>query len=491
MEPPRSTLPRRETQSSRLGYLPSNLRGRFLAVLFGVLLPSLTLFGFLHHDSVKRSLLREVDQTLVNRAREVEHVLTDSGVHRASDISTTESFRKALIVTAAPEVFVTIQDVNGKILWSSQNFLGQPTPASPPELGVGPSFRTVSNSGGPKFRQLTEPVKLEDGTVVVLILAESLEHTESALAGSIGRTVLLGLVILTLTELAGNYAFRGIFTPLKQLVDTTETIVSTDDVTRRVPVYLDADPEIKRTALAFNSLMDRVEQLLEMAKRLLADTSHELRNPLTVILTDLDLLREDLTPEQREEVISEAQSTVRRLTRLVSDLLLLSRTEAHSEVLEVEAVDVIEFVEKLAARISRSLNEMGEICFLRPAELKSAVALINEARTEQILSNLFENGIRYSGDHRVEVRISLEETNIVISVKDNGCGIPPEEQEKIFHRFYRVDRSRDRHSGGTGLGLAVARALARLQGGDIRLESQPGEGSDFQLVFPAAPTEAE
>ena len=322
--------------------------------------------------------------------------------------------------------------------------------------------------------------------MVVLTLAESLVHTESALTGSIGRTVLLGLVVLTLTELAGNYAFRGIFTPLKQLVDTTETIVSTDDVTRRVPVYMDADPEIKRTALAFNSLMDRVEQLLEMAKRLLADTSHELRNPLTVIMTDLDLLREDLTPEQREEVISEAQSTVRRLTRLVSDLLLLSRTEAHSETLEVEEVDVIEFVEKLAARFSRSLNENGEVCFQRPDSLDSAVALLNEARTEQILINLFENGIRYSCDHKIEVRISRQESDIVISVKDNGCGIAPEEQEKIFHRFYRVDRSRDRHSGGTGLGLAVARALARLQGGDIRLESQLGKGSDFQLVFPAS-----
>ena len=487
MDPPRSTVPRREAQSSRLGYLPSNLRGRFLAVLFGVLLPSLTLFGFLHHDSVKRSLLREVDQTLVNRAREVEHVLTDTGIHRASDISKIEAFRKALMVTAAPEVFVNIQDAEGKTLWSSQNVVDKPSPDSTLNLNSGPVFRTVSNSDGPKFRQLTEPVKLEDGTVVVLTLAESLAHTEAALKGSIGRTVLLGLVVLTLTELAGNYAFRGIFTPLKQLVDTTETIVSTDDVTRRVPVYLDADPEIERTALAFNSLMGRVEQLLEMAKRLLADTSHELRNPLTVIMTDLDLLRENLTPEQREEVISEAQGTVRRLTRLVSDLLLLSRTEAHSEVLEVEEVDVVEFVEKLAARFSRSLNGEGEVCFQRPEETGATVALINEARTEQILTNLFENGVRYSCDHKIEVRIFLKESEIVISVKDNGCGIAPDEQEKIFHRFYRVDRSRDRHSGGTGLGLAVARALARLQGGDIRLESALGEGSDFQLVFPVAP----
>lgn len=487
MDSSESTIPRRKAQSGGLNnLLPSNLRGRFLAVLFGVLLPSLTLFGVLHHDSVKRSLLLEVDQSLSNRALEVEHVLSDFSIHGLKDLDRLEDARTELMVTAAPEVYVDIRNLDGTSIWTSPNTPGIPKPSLTKPPGEGPIFEVSTSDDGTRLRVMSKSVRLGDNEAVVLILAESLVHTEAALTGSIGRTVLLGLVVLTLTELAGNYAFRGIFYPLRRLVDTTETIVSTDDVTRRVPVYIDADPEIKRTALAFNALMERVEQLLEMAKRLLADTSHELRNPLTVLMTDLDLLREELTREQREEVISEAQNTVRRLTRLVSDLLLLSRTEAHSEVLEVEEVDVPEFVEKVAGRFSRSLKGEGEVEVIPTEATGVTVALLSRERTEQILTNLFENGVRYSCDQKVSVQVSEKASDIVISVKDNGTGIASNEQEKVFHRFYRVDRSRNRHSGGTGLGLSVARALARLQGGDIHLESTLGEGSDFQVVFPMA-----
>ena len=101
--------------------LPRNLRGRFLAVLFGVLLPSLSLFGVLHHDSVKRSLLREVDQTLINRGVEIERVLLASGIHNAGDFERFNIVNPPLMLTAAPEVSVDIVDTNGKRLWASQN----------------------------------------------------------------------------------------------------------------------------------------------------------------------------------------------------------------------------------------------------------------------------------------------------------------------------------------------------------------------------------
>lgn len=480
------TIQRQEAQAGGVieRLLPGNLRGRFLAVLFGVLLPSLTLFGVLHHDSVKRSLLYEVDQTLRNRAREIEQVMANSGIRGEEDFSKFQEANSVLLLTSAPEVYVDILTFSGQTLWASQNLVAKPAAEELADYAVGQTYETFSQPDGLRLRRLVKVLSLEDGSKILLILAESLAHLDSALEGSVGRTVLLGLVVLTLTEVLGNSAFRGIFYPLRNLVDTAETIASTDDVTRRVPVYLDADPEIQRTAQAFNTLMERVEQLLQIAKQLLADTSHELRNPLTVLMTDLDLLREDITPEQRDEVVTEAQHTVRRLTRLVSDLLLLSRTEAHSETLELEEVDVSQFVEKVASRFSRAHAEEGTILFHQEGEDERPSAQLNRERTEQILTNLFENGIRYSDAHEVRVTVLTEGEKVVISVRDEGCGIALDEQEKIFYRFYRVDRSRDRHSGGTGLGLAVARALARLQGGDIKLVSALGEGADFRVEFP-------
>lgn len=486
MDGTQSPVKRREVESRDLvaRMLPGSLRGRFLAVLFGVLLPSLTVFGVLHHDSVKRSLLNEADQTLTNRALEIEQVLRETGIRSFRDFSKFRLANSALILTAAPEVYVDIINQKGETLWASQNLVGKSIPLDRSTFVPTATFETLIQPDGLHLRRYIKPVTLDDGTRVGIVLAESLSHMEAALEGSVGRTVILGLVVLSLTEVLGNLAFRNIFYPLRQVVDTAESIIRTDDVTQRVPVHLDTDTEIRRTAQAFNALMDRVEHLLEVAKQLLADTSHELRNPLAAIMTDLDLLREDLTKEQRDEVVQEAQNTVRRLTRLVSDLLLLSRTEASSEKLKLTEVEVGELAQRVVGRFSRQLDDSDKIKFRNDLAPDTDELRLDPERTEQILTNLLENGVRYSESDVVLVHLFEDEANVYISVKDNGCGIAPEDQEKIFYRFYRVDRSRNRHSGGTGLGLSVARALARLQGGDITLVSEVGEGADFRVRLP-------
>ena len=477
-----STYSRRQAETSSLSkLLPNNLRGRFLAVLMGVLLPSLTLFGVLHHDAVRRSLLREVDQTLLNRSNEVQQVLLKEGVQDEDDFQDFHPISSALELTSAPEIYVEITTLKGLPLWHSENLAGKSMMLPSPDDGD--LYGTFTKPDGLRLRYLSKQFQLPDGGKVILATAESLSHMETALKGSVGRTVLLGLIVLILTELVANLAFRGVFYPLRRLVSVTEEIIETGDVSQRVKVYENADPQIRRTAQAYNALLERVEQLLAMAQRLLADTSHELRNPLTVLMTDLDLLREDLTPEQKEEVISEAQFTVRRLTRLVSDLLLLSRTEAAAERLMVEEVEVEKFVREVAARYSRAEEKEAVVVEKIP---KDAVGLFSRERTEQILTNLFENGVRHSQDGQVRVNVLLADDFLTISVKDDGRGIEPKEHEKIFHRFYRVEECRDRGSGGTGLGLAVARALARLQGGDITVSSSIGAGSEFIVTLPVS-----
>jgi signal transduction histidine kinase len=484
MDSVESTYSRQQAESSGLNqFLPTSLRGRFLAVLFGVLLPSLTLFGVLHHDAVRRSLLREIDKTLANRAKEVKQVLQAQGVRTENDFREFHPVSSALELTSAPEVYVEIVSEDGRVLWKSENLGHKSLPLAVTNSQLEVLAGSVTQADGLRLRYLTERFRLSDGTNVVLATAESLSHTETALRGSVGRTMLLGLVVLVLTEIVANMAFRGVFRPLRRLVTTTEEIIETGDMSQRVKVYESSDAQIRRTAQAFNALLERVEQLLEMAQRLLADTSHELRNPLTVLMTDLDLLREELSKEQRDEVVSEAQDTVRRLNRLVSDLLLLSRAEAASEILMVEDVEVEKFVRKVAERFSRAYDR--DVVRVESVP-DSAVGRFSRERTEQILTNLFENGVRHSPDDPVTINIFREPGQLVVSVKDEGCGIEPKEQEKIFHRFYRVDPSRDRDSGGTGLGLAVARALARLQGGDIIVASAVGAGADFRLTLPAS-----
>lgn len=471
--------------TSRL--VPTTLRGRFLAVLLGVVLPSLTVFGVLHHDMVKRALLFEVDQSLSRRAGEVSETLRQSGVQRIADLDRFQLVSAPLLRTSTPEVYVNLVDPAGHSLWTSQNLAGSDIPGEVERVFSQPGFSTLVLDDGLKLRKYSQPYALPDGNQLMVVVAESLSHLDTALQASVGQSMVLELVILAITGAMGVWALRSAFAPLDALVETAERIVSTDDVTQRVHLGTDQEDHIRRTGEAFNALMDRVQQLLEIAKQLLADTSHELRNPLTVLMTDLDLLRKDLSAEERDEVISEAEATVQRMTRLVRDLLLLSRAEAQSETLRLQPTDVHALTSRVANRLSKALLDKADRLTLLPLKGEPPLAMIDAERTEQILTNLIENAIFYSQEGPIEISVQVTaQKQVVIAVRDHGCGIPAEEIPRLFDRFFRIDRSRNRSSGGSGLGLPVARALARAQKGDITVESELGVGSLFRVISPLA-----
>lgn len=467
--------------TSRL--VPTTLKGRFLAILLGAILPSLTLFGILHHDMVKRALLYEVDQSLSRKANEVSLLLGQHSLRGTADLARFQLASAPLMRTSTPEVYIDLVDTAGRSLWTSDNLQGSQIPEEVEKVFGLPGFSTLVLADGLKLRKYSEPTTLRDGTPIIIVVAESLSHLDTALQASVGQSMLLGFVILAFTWAIGGWALRSAFAPLDTLVETAERIVSTDDVTQRVHLGSDQEDQIRRTGEAFNAAMDRVQQLLEIAKQLLADTSHELRNPLTVLMTDLDLLRKDLTVEEREEVISEAQATVERMTRLVRDLLLLSRVEAQSERVELAPVDLHALTSRVANRLRKALMDKADRLEVSLAPERPLLALIDSERTEQILTNLIENAVFYSEGGPITIVVEPVYPDwISVAVKDRGCGIPAEEIPRLFDRFFRIDRSRNRSSGGSGLGLPVARALARAQKGDITVTSKVAEGSCFRLL---------
>ena len=462
--------------------LPATLKGKLLGILFGVVLPSLALFGVLHHDLVKRALLHEVDESLSRRAEEVEQALEKSRVYSVEDLVEFRLTNAPLLRTATPEVYVDLVDAGGRSLWTSSNLTGARIPNGVEQSFSEPGFETLRLPDGLRLRKFSEPAKLGDGTPISVVVAESLTHLDAPLQASIGQSVMLAMVILAVTGGLGVWAVRGAFAPLEDLVGTAERIVSTDDVTQRVDVGVTQEEHIRRTGEAFNAAMDRVEHLLEVAKELLADTSHELRNPLTVLMTDLDLLRNELPAQEREEVVSEAQATVQRMTNLVRNLLLLSRIEALSEPVKLTATDLHALAERVTSRLRKAFVDNAERLVVEPWIGDPPIVLLHAERTEQILTNLIENAIFYS-EGTIQITVEAKGDRVLLSVRDDGCGIPEEAIPRLFDRFFRIDRSRTRSSGGSGLGLPVARALARTQKGDILVESKLGEGSCFRVVF--------
>ena len=242
--------------------------------------------------------------------------------------------------------------------------------------------------------------------------------------------------------------------------------------------------ELGQLATVFNATLARLENSFAELRRFTADASHELRTPLTALRAVGEAaLRPDAgDPKSLREALSSMLEETRRLSDLVDALLLLARADTSGVSPSLEQVDFTGLV-----------NEVRETLLVLAEEKDQQIETTAEKVTVRAdpellrlaLLNLLHNAIRYSAEGlMISLRVRRQEANAVAEVIDQGPGIAPEHQQKIFERFYRVDKARSRASGGAGLGLAIARWAIERQGGHIELESQPGRGSLFRIVMP-------
>ncbi len=465
------------SQSSELIAEGLTLRARLALLLAAVLCVCFSLFGWLHYENMHLALLKEVDETLVLRAGTVAELLSESGVtqaRQAAKLNLDDS--TAFELDSAPEVYVELIEPGGRIVNRSSNLHGLSLPT--PEVLKETSVTIVRTESGLRLRRMVVPFMVGQNHILSIVVGESLQLLDAALSRAAQRTVAIGLLTLLLTFYFCGLALNRGLTPLARLANTIETITRTGDLSRRVRVTSDAG-EIGKVAHSFNVLLDRVEDVLDTQKEFLADTSHELRNPLTVIQTDLDLLGRELDEQTRKEVAEEASRETRRMIQLVSDLLQLSwaKTEIdlREEMISLTALTrrTVERMQPLAQNVDLTFEDSPEVDLLA-----------DPSRVEQILVNLISNALRHTPGGRVKVRIFVDAGQVYVEVEDTGCGIAREHQEKIFQRFHRVDKSRCRESGGTGLGLPLARALARAHDGDVTVRSSPEIGSTFTFQIP-------
>lgn len=436
-------------------------------------------FGFSSYQSMARALLSEVDDTLALRA----HSVADS-ILRESDGDLDEIDPLALSLEerplqafSAPEVYVDVLDPSGRVVVSSSNLQGAELPI-PSRLDQ-EIFETVSPAQGVRLRLGALPVVIGGRRLGTVVVGESLHLVDDALRRASAIMLGLGLATLAVTNaIVWIFLGRGLL-PLRRVAATARDIVRTGDVSKRVPVPPGRD-EVVGVAESFNALVGRVEEVLRDQNRLLADTSHELRNPLTVLQTDIDMLGLELPPETRQEVVQEASREAARMSRLVQDLLLLSWTET-GRALAMQRVSLDELARRIAGRMQQLAGER-QVTFQGPSDV---TVMADAQRLEQILVNLIENAIRHTRPSgRISLRLERSAGLAILRVEDDGDGIAPEHLPKLFERFYRVDPSRSRISGGAGLGLPVAKALAEAHGGTLTVTSQLGRGTSFELMLP-------
>ena len=243
--------------------------------------------------------------------------------------------------------------------------------------------------------------------------------------------------------------------------------------------------ELAQLADEFNQLTDRLQTTEEVRRRFVSDASHELKTPLASIrlLTDSILQNDQIDKETTHEFVADIGEEADRLTRISEKLLTLTRLDAQVTA-EEKPVDLAGVVCKVEHML-QPLAQVGGIC-LEHQLAEDCLVYANEDNLYQIAFNLMENAIKYNKPQgTVTVRLSRQDNQVILHVEDTGVGIPEEDLDKIFDRFYRVDKARSRAAGGTGLGLSIVRDMAGQHGGSVSAERREPEGTRFTVTFPA------
>jgi signal transduction histidine kinase len=451
-----------------------------------ILAAGLALLGALVVESFERSLSADADDLLAARADAVEaavrvRVQTRPDGDALRDLQPDPS---AFNDFSAPGVIFEVWDGEGRLVAASPGLPPGGLPWSDrarEALGRGESYlESVPTSAGQRVRVLTRPIVESGSLFAVVRVGESLQPIDRAVGDLLRPLIVGGTLVLLACIVATWLVVSRALEPLESIADTAEQIAVTGDVS--LTVQPEGTAEVKRLAGSFNRMVERLRRVLDTQRQLLADTSHELRNPLTVVRTDLDLLGRDLDRQTRQEVAAEAQEEAERMSRLVADLLYLSREEAAARG-PAEPVRL----DRLAAEVVDRVRQVAPDHEIRVRHADAVTVPGDADRLRQLVGNLVENGIRYTppGGH-VDVDVSLVGDGVArLDVVDDGIGIAPEHLPRVFDRFYRVDPARGRSTGGTGLGLAIVKHVAEAHGGRVQAVSQPGVGSTFSVTLPA------
>ena len=300
---------------------------------------------------------------------------------------------------------------------------------------------------------------------------------------SIARSFLIaGAIAVILALIASYLAAASVTRPLRRMAKVAAR-VDGGDLHPRMRPSPNASEEIRVLSDSFNHMLDRLESAFTSERDFLADAAHELRTPLTVLAGQIEVLADDPHPSPGEvrRVQQLVSAEIERTSRLVDDMLLLSRAE-QPEFVRLREVALEGFVTDLWAGMTTRSQRRFELSDIPPVTL-----VVDPDRLAQALRNLIRNAIEHTAAPAGLVRLEvaqLASASVRFTVLDDGPGIEPEQIERVFERFHRTDHARDRAAGGAGLGLAIVQAIAHAHGGQVRASTAPWGGAKLELDVP-------
>jgi heavy metal sensor kinase len=387
-------------------------------------------------------------------------------------------------------------DVNLGILVRILNAEGQPFRTTPdfrqlltPQASISqplhgiPWQGDVTTGDGQPVRLYSRALTQEGRIFGIIQVGTSLAQVQTTLHEVVTELLFLAPVILLLGALVSSWLAARAFLPINRLIWTAREIKA-GDLHQRVAVPR-AQDEVRALALTLNEMIEHLEHTFQRQRRFVADASHELRTPVTVIRSKTDMaLLQIIPPEDYLGIFQAIHAEAERLSALISDLLALARADEGQVRLEQEEVRFDQLVQVVAATTEVLAVERQVSIHVQVSE--PVIVLGDEARLMQVVLNLLENALLYNHTGG-EVFLSVDnwQTHVVLAVRDTGIGIAPEHQPHLFDRFYRVDAARTQTRGGnSGLGLSIVDWVVKAHGGSVTVESQVGKGSTFIVTLP-------
>jgi signal transduction histidine kinase len=389
-----------------------------------------------------------------------------------------EEADRALGLIDAEDLVVQVVDLDGRVIASSPNVAGLPLIARPApddaeavRLPVDPgSYLVVSE-------EISTPAG--NGTLIVGVSTEGVDDSTR----SILVLVAVGLPAMLLVVAATGWAVVGrALAPVEEIRRKVAGI-SAAELHRRVPEPA-ADDEIGRLASTMNAMLGRLEEAQLRQRRFVSDASHELRTPIATIRQHAEVALAHPDRSSLHGLASTVLAEDLRIQHLVSDLLLLAATDERNAPRRERPVDLDDLVFAVAGDLRAELRA-DRALRVDTSAVSAGRVLGDEAGLRRVVSNLAENAGRHARS-RIDLSLTTRNGQVVLTVDDDGPGIPEPDRERVLERFVRLDTARARESGGSGLGLAIVAQVAAAHGGDVAIEQSPIGGTRVRVRLPAA-----
>lgn len=309
-------------------------------------------------------------------------------------------------------------------------------------------------------------------------------NEDGALAASVMMNVLIAAAMIVIASAGGYFILRKALLPVNRMTRTAREIAESSDLSRRIRIGAGHD-EIHELANTFDAMLDRIEQTVEREKQFTSDASHELRTPAAVVMSECEYMLDCAkTPEEFRESVESVKEQAERMSRLISELLTISRMDRNTLVTEFEKVDVSE----LLTFVCDEQEELHGDGITLSRDIPEGITVrADRSLLARLFINLISNAYTYGkpGGH-IKVTLGENGGDIITEVEDDGIGISEEDLPRIWERFYQADPSRTSGSN-MGLGLSMVKWIAECHGGSVSVKSKLGVGSTFTFIMPKSP----